>query len=211
MQYIIGTKIGMSQLYDEDGKVLPVTLVQADPVTVTQVKNVERDGYRAAQLGFGTQKTQRLSKAQKGHLAVKDDKKTTHRHLKEVRLGEGQEVEMGQTFDVSVFSVGDKVDVRGTSKAKGFQGVVKRHNFAGGRASHGGKHNLRQPGSIGSTWPQRVIKGKKMAGRMGGETTVVRNLKVVHVDTKKNIIGLKGALPGNRGTIIEISGNGKNM
>jgi len=209
MQYIIGQKIGMSQIYGEDGNVLPVTLIAAGPVTITQVKSKESDGYTAVQLGFDEQKSKRLSRAERGHLGVKDDQKTTFRNLREFRLKSVEGKEKGEVFDVSVFQVGDVVDVRGVSKAKGFQGVVKRHNFRGGRASHGGKHNLRQPGSIGSAWPQRVLKGTRMAGRMGGDRVVVRNLNVAHVDKEENIIAIKGAVPGARGTLIEIRGHRK--
>lgn len=199
----------MSQLYSEDGKSLPVTLVKAGPITVTAVKTEERDGYTAVQVGYGTQRTALKSKSVRGHLGVTTDQKETFRYLKEFRLDGDEDIEKGKTFDVSVFQVGDMVTVRGVAKSKGFQGVVKRHNFRGGPASHGGKHNLRQPGSIGATWPQHVTKGRRMAGRMGGGPIVVRNLQVVHVDPKENVIAIKGALPGNNGTLIEIRGNRK--
>ena len=193
----------MSQLYSEDGRVLPVTLVKAGPMTITQVKTDETDGYTAIQVGF--EESKKLKKPQQGHL--KDF--GNHRTLRELRVENTDGLEKGQTIGVAAFSVGEKVDARGLSKGKGFQGVVKRYNFRGGWASHGGKHNLRQPGSIGSTWPQRVLKGKKMAGRMGGEQVTVRNLEVVHVDEKENIIALKGAVPGARGTLIEIRSTSK--
>lgn len=208
MKAIIGTKIGMSQIYGEDGRVLPVTLIQAGPMTVTQVKTKDRDGYDAVQVGAGERKAKNVSKPVAGHLKLADDQKTTHARLKEFRV-EGAEAEEGKTFDVSVFEKGDLVDVRGTSKGKGFQGVVKRYNFRGGPASHGGKHNLRQPGAIGSAWPQRVLKGTRMAGRMGAETVTVRNLLVAHVDPEENILALKGAVPGPKGSWVEILANGK--
>jgi len=200
-------KIGMSQMYSDDGAVLPVTLLKAGPVTVTQIKTPETDGYTAVQVGYGAQKPERVSKPVLGHVKKVVGEGRAFRVLRETRIAADEGMETGTTVDVSVFTVGEKVDVKGTSKGKGFQGVVKRYNFRGGWASHGGKHNLRQPGSIGAQQPQRVLKGKKMAGRMGSDRIVVRNLVVAHVDPEKHIIALKGAVPGARGSLIEIHGH----
>lgn len=198
MKVIIGEKVGMTQVFDKAGKVVPVTLVYAPKNTVAQVRTLERDGYEAVQVGHG--KTKKMPKAKAGHL--KD--LGAFRTLKEFR---GKlEVDRGAALDVSQFAEGDIVKVTGISKAKGFQGVVKRHGFHGAPKTHGTKHAHRQPGSIGATWPQRVIKGMRMAGRMGGVTSSVRNLKVITIDLEKEIIALSGAVPGRPGTLIEIRG-----
>jgi len=196
--FIIGSKLGMTQIYDAEGRVVPATLVETFPATVTMVRTKERDGYNAMQIGWGARK--RLNKPEKGHL--KD--LGPFRALKEFRLKSASDKQVGDKLDVSSFSEGDRVMVSGITKAKGFQGVVKRHGFRGGPASHGQKHSLRAPGSIGATWPQRVLKGTRMAGRMGGERQTIRGLSVVKVDAERNIIALSGAIPGRRGTIIEI-------
>jgi large subunit ribosomal protein L3 len=200
MKALLGTKIGMTQLLQEDGVAIPVTIVQAGPCTVTQVKSSETDGYNAVQIGYGTGKN--LSNATKGHVAAS---KATPRHIREVRVSDLPEnVTVGNTFDVSIFEVGDNVDATGTSKGKGFAGTVKRHNFTTGPKSHGGM-NYRKPGSIGSMYPQKVMKGKRMAGRMGAERVTVKNLTVALVDAERGIIGLKGAVPGPRRGLIFIS------
>lgn len=194
---MLGTKIGMSQMYSEDGAVLPVTLVSAGPVTVTQVKTRDRDGYTALQVGFGN--SRKLKKPQRGHVKNLE----SFQWLREFRTKDAAYAR-GAVIDVSVFSRGDRVVVRGLSKGKGFAGTVKRHGFRGGWGSHGAKHSLRQPGSIGASWPERVRKGQRMAGRMGHAAVTVQNLEVVHVDKEKNILAVKGAVPGARGTLLEI-------
>lgn len=199
MKTLIGTKIGMTQVLGEDGVAVPVTLVQAGPCTVTQVKTVETDGYNAVQIGFGQGKN--LSNAVAGHVR---EAKVTPKVIREVRIDEiGEEHKVGAAFDVSVFSIGDKVDVTGTSKGKGFAGTVKRHNFSTSKSTHGGNGNVRKPGSIGSMYPQKIFKGKRMAGRMGAERVTVKNLQVAYVDLENNLIGLRGAVPGpKKGTLV---------
>jgi len=198
MKFILAKKIGMSQVFDDKGNVVPVTLVEAGPCIVTQIKTPEKDGYFAVQLGF-EKKTKNIKKTEKGK---------EYKHLKEFRIEEEDlkkfNFKEGDKIDVSIFQEGDKVKVSGKSKAKGFQGVVKRWGFGGAPKTHGTKHTLRKPGSIGATDPARVFKGKKMAGRMGGDRVTVSNLKVIKIDKEKNLLLIKGALPGRRGTILEI-------
>ncbi len=202
MKKIYGIKGRMTQLFDESGKVHPVTQVIASPLVVTQIKTVEKDGYSAVQVGFGTQKEQRINKAQRGHM--KD--LGLFRYLKEFRLDADQiDVKVGDTVDLSVFEKGEKVNVISTSKGKGFQGVVKRHNFGGGPRTHGQKHTERAPGSIGATGPQRVFKGTKMGGRMGTDRVTVKNLIVVDTDPETNTIFIRGAVPGRPGALVEIN------
>lgn len=198
-KFILGEKIGMTQLFADDGKVLPVTLITAGPATVTQVRTPERDGYPAVQLGFGSAK--QLRKPQQGHLK----QLASFRWLREFRVDASSAFERGAVLDASVFTKGDLVTVRGLSKGKGFAGVVKRYGFRGGWASHGGKHSLRQPGSIGSSWPERVRKGKRMAGRMGHERVAVQNLEIIAVDKEQNVLAVRGAVPGAVGTLLEIT------
>ncbi len=200
MKFILGKKIGMSQTFDEQGRVVPVTLVEAGPCWVTQVRTKEKDGYQAAQIGFGPVKEKRVNKAQLGQFR-KNKLEQNFRYLREFKNGSYQ---LGDRIDVSLFIPGEQVSVSGISKGKGFQGVVKRHGFAGGPASHGGRHNLRAPGSIGSAFPERVVKGKKMAGQMGNQRIRLMNLKVVEVDPENNLLALKGALPGRPGSLLEI-------
>ena len=168
MKTLLGTKLGMTQLLAEDGRAVPVTLIQAGPVTVTQVKTVETDGYNAVQVAYGAGKN--LSKAVAGHVK---SAKVTPKFLREIRIDELPEVKVGDEFDVSVFAVGDMVDATGISKGKGFAGTVKRHNFNTSKKTHGGNGDVRKPGSIGSMYPQKVFKGKRMAGRMGAERVTV--------------------------------------
>lgn len=202
MKTLIGTKIGMTQVVSEDGVALPVTLIQAGPVTVTQVKTVEKDGYQAVQLGYG--KGKNLSNAVAGHVK---QAKVTPKVMQEVRLDElSDDLKVGANFDISVFAVGDVVDVTGTSKGKGFAGTVKRHNFNTSKSTHGGNGNVRKPGSIGSMYPQKIFKGKRMAGRMGHERVTVKNLLVAYVDQELGLIGLKGAVPGPKKGIVRIGG-----
>lgn len=190
----------MTQIFGKDGRVIPVTLIQALPNTVLQIKTKEKDGYEAVQVGAGARKPKNIKKPQRNHFKDLGN----FRYVKEFRTGDKQE--RGAKIDVSIFQEGDLVKVSGISKAKGFQGVVKRHGFHGAPATHGTKHAHRQPGSIGATWPQRVIKGMRMAGRMGGERISVRNLKIVKVDSENNMLAVKGAIPGRRGTLVEIRG-----
>ena len=190
----------MSQIFDKEGNVIPVTLVRAAPNVVIQVRTKEKDGYEAVQIGFGERKAKNIKKPQKGHFKDLGN----FRYAREFRTDE--KLERGQKVDVSVFQEGDTVKVSGISKAKGFQGVVKRHGFHGAPATHGTKHAHREPGSIGATWPQRVVKGRRMAGRMGGERISVRNLKIAKVDLENNLLAIKGAVPGRRGTLLEIRG-----
>jgi large subunit ribosomal protein L3 len=198
MKTLIGTKIGMTQILAEDGVTVPVTIILAGPCTVTQVKSVETDGYNAVQIGYGAGKN--LSNAVSGHVKAA---KVTPKIIKESRQQQLPEIAVGDQLTVEVFSVGDLVNVTGVSKGKGWAGAIKRHNFERHRKTHGGKGNTRKVGSIGSMYPQKVFKGKKMAGQMGHEQVTVKNLVVAYVDASKNLIGVKGAVPGPRkGTVI---------
>lgn len=189
----------MSQTFSEDGKMVPVTVVLAAPMRVTQVKTVEKDGYEAVQLGSG--KSKKISKPLKGHLKELGN-------LRDLIEWRGQtELVVGETVDVSSFNIGDVVKVSGISKGKGFQGAVKRHGFRGMPASHGHKHVTRHVGSIGQRFPQHTLKGLRMAGRMGGERISVRGLKVVHIDKDQHLLLVKGAVPGRKGTLLEILGS----
>ncbi len=205
MKFILGRKLGMSQTFGEEGQVIPVTLIEVLPCQVVQIKTNKKDGYQAVQVGFGEIKEKKLKKPQKGHIK-KAGLKKNFGGFKEFRA---LDLKIGDEIDISVFKEGDKVNVSGISKGKGFQGVVKRHGFSGMSASHGTKHCLRAPGSIGSAWPQRVFKGKKMAGRMGFERVTVRGLQVAQVDDENGLLAIKGAVPGKKGTILEIVGPGE--
>jgi large subunit ribosomal protein L3 len=204
MKTLLGTKVGMTQILSEDGVAIPVTLIKAGPVTVTQVKTVETDGYTAVQLGYGNGKN--LSNAVAGHVKKAG---VTPKTLKEVRVDELGELKVGDAFDVAVFEVGENVDVTGVSKGKGFAGTIKRHNYNRQRKTHGGKGDTRKVGSIGSMYPQRVFKGKTMAGHMGHEQVTVKNLTVAYVDATDGVIGLKGAVPGPRKGLVRIAGEEK--
>jgi len=193
MPFILGKKIKMSQIFDEDGKVIPITLIQAGPCFITQIKQKEKDGYNALQIGFGKKKK-----------AKKTDKNKEFHYLRESR-DEKQELKVGDKIDVSIFKEGDKVRISGISKGKGFQGGVKRWGFHGKSASHGVKHEHRTLGSVGSTDAARVFKGKKMPGRMGYERVTRKNLKVVKIDIENNLIAVRGAVPGRKGTLLEIT------
>ena len=203
MAGIIGKKVGMTRIFDDGGAAVPVTVVEAGPCPVLQVKNEETDGYTAVQLGFGVQKDKLASKAEKGH-AAKAGVEGAPRLVREFELSDGDEYEIGQAITVDVFEAGDQVRVTGTTKGKGFQGVVKRYGFAGRPASHG--HPMsRNPGSIGpGTDPSRVIKGKKLPGRMGGVRATIGNLKVVRVDLERNLLFIKGGVPGSRNSYLLI-------
>ena len=214
MKFILGKKLGMSQIYDEKGEVIPVTVIEAEPNTVLQVKTKEKDKYEAVQVGFGTRKEKNINKQQRGHFKGLGNFAV----LKEFRfdskgkISRGQEQEMmdsanltvGQKIDVSVFTPGDAVKVIGMTKGKGFQGVVKRHGFHGMPFSHGHHSVLRHAGSIGQRFPQHTLKGMRMAGRMGYDKLTVRGLKIVNIDKENNLIAIRGAVPGNRGGLVAI-------
>ena len=203
MKALIGKKIGMTQVYDEQGTLIPVTVIEAGPCVVTAVKTVERDGYDALQLGFGARKAKNLSRAEKGHLTkavAVDEAGKLPAVLREFRGMDA--AEPGAVLNVGVFAAGDFLDVVGTTKGRGFQGVVKRWNFGGGRASHGGAWE-RRPGSIGCCeFPGRVAKGKKMAGHYGCDRRTIQNLKIVQVNVEENYLLVKGAVPGANGGIL---------
>lgn len=199
IQAILGRKVGMTQVFDEKGLAVPVTVIEAGPCYVTQVKTTERDGYQAAQLGFGV--ARRLKEPQKGHLK----KLPALRYLREVPCTDVSILQVGQKIDVSLFSAGELVNVTGVSKGKGFAGVVKRHHFGGGPKTHGQSDRHRAPGSIGATTtPGRVLKGTRMAGRMGGERVTARNLKVVQADPQRNLLLVRGAVPGGINSLVII-------
>ncbi|MEI6650212.1 MAG: 50S ribosomal protein L3 [Candidatus Moraniibacteriota bacterium] len=203
MKFIIGKKLGMTTIHGE--RVAEnTTLISCDQNTVSQVRTVEKDGYAAVQVE--TKKTSK--KTVKREFRAPFSAKGKDEAAATVAIGE---TKIGDTVSVSLFEVGDIVDVSGVTKAKGFQGVVKRHGFGGAPASHGRKHDMRKPGSIGATFPEHVIKGKRMAGRMGGENFTVRGLRVVLVDAEKNLIGVRGAVPGNNGGVVGVRGMGKKV
>ena len=199
---ILGTKLGMTQIFDEEGRSIPVTVVQAGPCAVTQIKTKETDGYTAVQVAYGSTREKLLTKPALGHL--KKSGTAPMRHLREYRLADVSEFELGQGLSADLFSEGQLVDVTGTSIGRGFAGYQKRHNFRRGPMSHGSK-NHRQPGSTGAgTTPGRIYPGKKMAGRMGGVKVTVRKLTVVRVDAERNVLLIKGAVPGKAGTLLNI-------
>lgn len=199
MKFILGKKIGMSQVFDKEGKVTPVTLVEAGPVVVTQVKDGGRDGYTAVQVGYDSS-VKKNNRPLAGHLGELGK----YRYLNEFRLKEINDLQKGTKIDVTIFQEGDKVKVVGLSKGRGFQGVMKRHGFHGAPATHGTKHAHRAPGSIGSGFPQHVLKGLRMAGRMGYAQVTQRGLKIIKIDSEKNLLAVKGAVPGARGTLLRI-------
>ena len=201
--FILGKKIGMTQMFSSVGLVTPITVIQVSPNVITQVRTKEKDGYLAVQLGFGSKK--KINKPLAGHLKGLNNS----RYLREFRINEGVDFGIrGTEISISSFKEGEVVDVCGISKSFGFQGVVKRHGFAGASRTHGTKHAHREPGSIGSTWPQRVIKGKKMAGRMGGERKTVKNLTIMKIDQENNLLAVSGAVPGRKGVLLEITKSG---
>ena len=202
MKALLGTKIGMTQIISENGEAVPVTLIQAGPCTVTQVKTVDTDGYTAVQVAYGEGKN--LSKAVAGHLKAAE---VTPKYLREFRVDELPEsIKVGDVIDVDSFQLGDKVDASGISKGKGFAGTVKRHNYNTSKKTHGGNGNVRKVGSIGSMYPQRVFKGKTMAGHMGHEKVTVKNLVVAYIDKENHLIGVKGAVPGPKKGLITLGG-----
>ena len=201
-KFILGKKIGMSQIFMED-KIVPVTLIESGPVVVVQLKTKEKDGYNAAQVGFGEKKPGKLSKALKKHMKDLGN----FRWLREYKLNEEQlaNLKVGDRIDASIFQAGEKVKISGTNKSKGFQGVVKRHGFHGGPKTHGQKNRFRAPGSIGATHPQHVMPGRRLPGRMGGVRITLKNRKIVQVDGQKNLMVIKGAVPGKKGDLLEIT------
>jgi large subunit ribosomal protein L3 len=201
MKILLGTKEKMTQIFGEDGKVYPVTVVNAGPAFVTQIKTKEKDGYEAVQIGFGEKKAKNISKALKGHM-----KDANFRYLKEFKIIPTEETVVGLKIEADTFEEGEKVEISSFSKGKGFQGVVKRHGFAGGRRTHGQKHSEREPGSIGAGGIQRVQKGMRMAGRMGNDKVTLKGVKIVAIDKENNQILLKGGVPGRKGTLVEIKG-----
>lgn len=215
MKGIIGKKVGMTQIFGEDGQAIPVTVIQAGPCYVTQIRTEEKDGYAAVQLGFEElppkrNGASRLTKPKRGHLKRGSLDLPDLRYLREFRVKE-VDVEEGQRLTADVFETGDRIDVIGTSKGRGFAGTVKRHNFNRQKKTHGQSDRERAPGSIGSTsTPGRVLKGTRMAGRMGGERVTVQNLEVVVVDADKNLLAVRGSVPGSKGGILLIKESRKN-
>lgn len=204
MKALITRKVGMTSTIAEDGAVTAVTLLSASPCVITQVKTDETDGYTAVQVGFEEAKEHNTPKAQKGHFK---GAKVMPKIIREFRVPEiTEDLKVGEAINPEVFSVGDTVHVTGTSKGKGWAGTIKRHNFHRQRKTHGGKGNTRKVGSIGSMYPQHILKGKKMAGQMGHEQVTVRNLKVAFVDTENGVIGITGAIPGPRKSIVIVKG-----
>jgi large subunit ribosomal protein L3 len=204
MPGLIGKKVGMTRIFDDAGQQVPVTVIEAGPCPVVQVKSLERDGYQAVQVGFGSQMAKRATMAEQGH-AVKAGLEVAPRLMREFRVGNGEAYEVGQQLTVALFEAGDLVKVTGNSKGRGFTGVVKRHGFAGRPGSHGHPES-KTPGSVGpGTDPSRVIKGKRMPGQMGGTRTTIRNLQIVRVDGERNLLFVKGGIPGSRNGYVLIS------
>ena len=202
MKALITRKVGMASIIADDGALTPVTLLSASPCVVTQVKTVDTDGYTAVQLGF--EEAKKVAKPQEGHFK---NSGVMPKVVREMRVEEVEEgLTSGSKLEADVFNVGDVVNVTGISKGKGFAGTIKRHNFQRGRKTHGGNGNVRKPGSIGSMYPQKIFKGKRMAGQMGHEQVTVRNLKIALVDTVNQVIGVVGAVPGPRKGIIIVKG-----
>lgn len=203
-KFILGTKKSMTQVFDENGRAYPATVLSAGPVTVTQVRTIEKDGYVGLQVGFGEQKEQRLGKALVGHFKKAGG---NFRHVSEFRTPDASKFKVGDKIDLSTFAAGDNITVRSESKGKGFQGAVKRYHFKGGSRTHGQKHSEREVGSIngrGRVGSGRVNKGKRMPGRMGGDMVTVKNLKVLQVKPESNEIVVHGSLPGRKGVLVSI-------
>ena len=204
---LIGKKIGMTQIFNEEGKVIPVTVIEAGPCVVSQVKTEETDGYNSIQLGFGAIKESKVNKPERGHFTKANI--APARYLREFRVDSIEDVKVGDEMKADIFMAGDKIDIQGTSKGKGFQGVIKRHGQHRGPMGHGSMYH-RRPGSMGSTsTPGRVFKGKKLPGHMGAETVTIQNLEVIKVDLDKNIILVKGSVPGAKGSILKIKSSVK--
>ena len=208
MKFIIGTKDRMTQVFDANGVCHPATILRVEKATITKVKTAAQDGYDAVQLATGSQKSHRIAKAQQGQF---NGAAIVREFRPKTSYGETlpSDMAVGATIDASVFAPGDTVIVSAVSKGKGFQGVVKRHGFAGGRRTHGQKHSEREPGSIGATGFKRVIKGLRMAGRMGGDRITVKNLTILQVNPAENLLLVKGAIPGRPGTLVEVRGSVK--
>ncbi len=204
---LIGKKIGMTQIFNEEGKVIPVTVIEAGPCVVSQVKTEETDGYNSIQLGFGAIKESKVNKPERGHFTKANI--APARYLREFKVDSIEDVKVGDELKADIFMAGDKIDIQGTSKGKGFQGVIKRHGQHRGPMGHGSMYH-RRPGSMGSTsTPGRVFKGKKLPGHMGAETVTIQNLEVIKVDLDKNIILVKGSVPGAKGSILKIKSSVK--
>lgn len=203
---ILGTKLGMTQIFDDVGRAIPVTVVEAGPCVVVQKKTTESDGYNAIQVGFGATKEQDLNKPEKGHLAKAQVKPL--RYLREFRVEDPNAYQIGQEIKADLFAAGEWVDVSGTSKGKGFAGGIKRHNFHRGPMAHGSKYH-RRPGSGAAKGPARIFKGRKMPGRLGGETVTIQKLQVVRVDAERNLLLVKGAIPGPRKSLVTIKSSVK--
>ena len=198
MKFILGLKLGMTQIFDEEGKHIPVTLIEAGPCEITQIKTKEVDGYEAIQIGFQKLKDNKVGKSMK---------KKPFRYIREFGNGiDLSQYKIGDTIGVATFQEGGAIKVAGVSKGKGFAGVVKKWGFSGRNATHGVKHEQRSPGSVGSSFPQRVIKGRKLPGRAGNARVTTKNLKIIKIDPEKSILAIKGALPGRKGTLLEIRG-----
>lgn len=206
MKAILGRKIGMTQIFSEEGKAVPVTVIQAGPCMVVQTKTAKTDGYEAIQVGFGDQKESKITKPLKGHFAKAQVKSL--KFLREFRLENAADYKVGQEIGVDVFQEGDKVDVSGISKGKGFAGSIKRHNFHRGPMAHGSKYH-RGSGSLGAVGPNRVFKGRKLPGRMGSDKITVQNLQVVKVDKERNLLLVKGAVPGPKKALLTIKASMK--
>ena len=199
-KFILGKKLGMTQVVNERGEIIPVTLIGVEEMAIIQVKTIAKDGYTSVQIGGGSKKEKLITKPMKGHL-----KNLGHfRHLKEFKPADVSKYTAGDKVSLADFLPGEKVTVSSKSTGRGFQGVVRRHGFSGGPASHGHRDVLRKPGSIGGRFPQRVLKGKRMAGRMGYDRVTVKNLKVIRVDAERGVLALRGAVPGRKGTMVEI-------
>ena len=202
MKTILGKKVGMTQIFTEAGEVIPVTVIEAGPETVTQIKTVENDGYAAVQVGFEDAKPQRVNKPMTGHFAKNDI--PVKKHLAESRIEEGETYEVGQVITAADFEVGSKLDITGTSKGKGTQGEIKRHGHHRGPMTHGSKHKRLAGAKAGASYPGRVFKGNKESGRMGRETVTVQNVVLVKVIEERNLMLVKGAVPGNKGGLVRI-------
>ncbi|MDE0298020.1 MAG: 50S ribosomal protein L3 [Candidatus Poribacteria bacterium] len=201
---IIGKKVGMTQVFDESGNAFPVTVIEAGPCPIVQIKTESQDGYQAVQLGFGTRKQNKVNRPENGH--IQKANVSPPRALREIRVDNADQLSVGSMIDSGIFSVGDYVDVTGTSKGLGFTGVVKRHGFSGGKKSHGGEQDLRRPGSIGaSSYPSRVFKGKRMPGRHGGRRVTVQNLEVIQADAERSLLLVKGSVPGPANGLLLIN------
>ena len=206
-KFILAKKIEMSQVFDDKGKVHPVTWLEAGPMFVTQQKTKEKDGYTAVQVGFGSKKEKNVKKPQKICQLADGNYPAIFREFRVQHPASDIQLPIvGDKIEATVFAEGDIVQVSGTTKGKGFQGTVKRHGFHGGPRTHGQKHSERAPGSIGAVWPQRVLKGKRMSGHMGVDRVTVKNLKVIKIVPEKNLIAISGAVPGHRGSVVEIRG-----